>query len=304
MTQQQRDALDAALRANPFDTSQTAAAHRRDLAEAFTVPYAPGITARDVSLGGVPALRLDVSGATGPGTLLYFHGGGYVVCSARTHAHLAAELARQAGVPAISVDYRLAPEHRFPVPVDDALAAYRALLDEGTPASSVVLAGDSAGGGIVFALLLAARDAGLPRPAGAAVFSPWADLTLTSDSIDTKDGRDPLFTRAALAWYADHYLAGADPTNPLASPALADLTGLPPLFIQAGSHEVLVGDAVRLAAAAAEADVDVTLEVVGGVPHVFQNALGALDDADAALSRAGAFLASRLTQAARALATV
>ncbi|MDM7831642.1 alpha/beta hydrolase [Cellulomonas edaphi] len=300
MTQQQRDALDAALRANPFDTSQTAAEHRRDFAQAFTVPYAPGVITRQGILGGVATLRLEQAGATGDGVLLYFHGGGYVVGSARTHAHLAAELARRIGVSAASVDYRLAPEHPFPAPVQDALAAYRGLLDDGTPPSAVVLAGDSAGGGVVAALLLAARDAGLPVPAGAAVFSPWVDLTLTSGTIESKAGRDPLFDRRALEWYTERYLAGADPAQPWASPALADLAGLPPLLVQVGSRELLVGDALRLAAAAAEADVDVTLEVVAGVPHVFHNAFGVLDDADAALARAAAFLRARLADAVTA----
>lgn len=294
MSQEQRDALDTSYRANPFDPGQTPTEHRRDLAAAFTVPLADGVTGRDVRLGGVPALRLDVAGADGAGTLLYFHGGRYVVGTPRTHAHLTAELARRTGVPAVSVGYRLAPEHPFPAAVEDALAAYRALLDGGTPASSIVVAGDSAGGGLTIALLLAARDAGLPMPAAAAVFSPWADLTLTSPTIESKSGRDPLFDRRALAWYTGHVLAGADPADPLASPTSADLTGLPPLLVQAGSHEVLVGDAVRLAAAAAEADVDVVLEVVAGVPHVFQHAFGALDEGADALARAGAFLSSHL----------
>lgn len=302
MTQQQRDALDAAIRSTPFDTAMTPEEHRQDFNERLAPPVPDDVSAREDTIGGVPVLRLDVQGATGPGTLVYLHGGGYVVGSALTHALLASELARHAGVPALSVDYRLAPEHPFPAPVDDALAVYRSLLESGTPAGSVVVAGDSAGGGIAIALMLAARDAGLPLPAGAVVFSPWADLTLAGTSIDTKTGRDPLFDRAALNWYVDRYLAGADPADPLASPALADLSGLPPLLVQVGSHEVLVSDAMRLAAQAAEADVEVGLEVVAHVPHVFQNAFGMLDEADAALGRAGAFVRRRLADGATGLA--
>ncbi|MCL1871800.1 MAG: alpha/beta hydrolase [Promicromonosporaceae bacterium] len=298
MSKQQRDALDAAMRTSPFDTSMTPGTHRADFEERLTPPLPDDVTGHDVRVGGVPALRLDVPGATRPGTLVYFFGGGYVVGSPRSGARLAVALARRTGLAPVAVEYRRAPEHRFPAPVDDALAFYRGLLDDGTPAESVVLAGDSAGGGLAVALMLAARDAGLPLPAGAVVFSAWADLTLTSPTFETKHGIDPLFSRAAMAWYAGHYLDGADPAQPLASPALADLTGLPPLLVQAGSHEVLLGDSVRLAAAAAAADVDVRLEVTPDVPHVFQNAFGALDEADAALDRAADFLVSVLERRA------
>ena len=296
MTQQQRDALDAAMRESPLDTTVSPQEHRRDFALRFTPPLPDGVDARELTVGGVPALRLDVAGAsTTTGTVLYLHGGGYMIGSARSRAPMASELARNAGATVVSIDYRLAPEHPFPAAVEDALAAYRGLLDSGTPADSVVVAGDSAGGGLAVVLLLAARDAGLPLPAGAVVFSPWTDLTLSGRSVDTKAGRDPLFDRSALTWYADHYLAGADPADPRVSPVLADLSGLPPLFVQVGSHEVLVDDAVRLAGAAAEADVEVRLEVVAQVPHVFHTVFGALDEADAALARAGAFVRERLT---------
>ncbi len=156
------------------------------------------------------------------------------------------------------------------------------------------LAGDSAGGGLAVALLLAARDAGLPLPAAAYLMSPWVDLTLSGESLRTKEADDPIFDAADIAEFASRYLAAQEPAHPYASPLLADLRGLPPLLIQAGSHEVLLDDATRLAARAAAAHVDVTLEVVARAPHVFQHFAGRLDEADEALDRAGRFLTRSL----------
>ncbi|SHN46670.1 alpha/beta hydrolase fold domain-containing protein [Cryptosporangium aurantiacum] len=278
--QQQRDDLIAALAAAP-PIGGTVAAERESFAAAMTHPPAPDVTLGDVVLGGRPAVR--VQPVT---TLLYLHGGGYVVGSARTGTHLAAGLARRLGATAYSLDYRLAPEHPYPAALDDALAAYRELLDT-VPAERLLVAGDSAGGGLAVALLAAAREAGLAQPAAAAVFSPWADLTLTGESIRTRVGRDPLFDEAALRWYADKYVSE---DARAASPIFADLSGIAPLLIQVGSVEVLLDDAVRLAARAAADDVEVTLEVAAGLPHVYQLAHGVLDDADDALDRAAAFL--------------
>jgi len=290
MSQQQRAALDAALRNAPYDPDATLEQRRAGFARIIGRDLPAGTRTTPTTLAGRPAVDLAVPGASGPGVLLYLHGGGYVLGSADTHTGLAAQLALRAGVRAVLPDYRLAPEHRFPAAVDDALAAYRALLDRGASPAGTVLAGDSAGAGLAVATLLAARGAGVPLPAAAVLLSPFADLTLTGDSIDTLDGVDPLFTRASLEEYVTAYLAGQDPAHELASPALADLRGLPPLLIQVGAHEILLDDAVRLAARAGVADVDVTLEIVAGVPHVFQNRFGELDEADAALDRAGRFI--------------
>ena len=290
MSQQQRAALDAALRNAPYDPDATLEQRRAGFARIIGRDLPAGTRTTPTTLAGRPAVDLAVPGASGPGVLLYLHGGGYVLGSADTHTRLAAQLALRAGVRAVLPDYRLAPEHRFPAAVDDALAAYRALLDRGASPAGTVLAGDSAGAGLAVATLLAARGAGVPLPAAAVLLSPFADLTLTGDSIDTLDGVDPLFTRASLEEYVTAYLAGQDPAHELASPPLADLRGLPPLLIQVGAHEILLDDAVRLAARAGVADVDVTLEIVAGVPHVFQNRFGELDEADAALDRAGRFI--------------
>ncbi|HEX6445387.1 MAG TPA: alpha/beta hydrolase [Streptosporangiales bacterium] len=294
MSQQQRAAIDALLRGAPYDPSASIADERAPFAQAQTRPLPEGVTARTATLGGRPALELRIPGPAGPAVLLYLHGGAYALGSARTGASLAAQLACRIGARAVSLDYRLAPEHPFPAAVDDGLAAYRELLDGGTRPEHLVLAGDSAGGGLAVATLLAARDAGLPQPAAVAVFSPWADLTLSGASMQTKHGVDPLFTRERMGTYARAYLGDHDGTDSLASPVFADLTGLPPLLVQVGSHEVLLDDAVRLAGAAGTADVPVTLEITDGVPHVFQNFAGTLDDADRALDRCGLFLAAAI----------
>ncbi|MEV8035335.1 alpha/beta hydrolase [Streptomyces sp. NPDC086182] len=295
MSRQQRDALDAMLRSAPrSETRPTPGKQRSGFAGAVTRPAPEGVVTRRTVLGGRPALALEPAEAVGRGRLLYLHGGGYVVGSPDTHAGLVGELARRTGLRAISVDYRLAPEHPFPAAVDDGLAAYRELLEAGTDARDLVVAGDSAGGGLSIATLLAARGAGLPQPAAVVVFSPWADLTLTGGSIRSKEGTDPIFTEGDVRAYADLYVGAGDRAHPLASPVFADLTGLPPLLVQVGANEVLLDDAVRLAGRAGADDVEVTLEVGPGLPHVFQHHYGHLDEADAALDRAARFLTAHL----------
>jgi acetyl esterase/lipase len=196
------------------------------------------------------------------------------------------------------VDYRLAPENPFPAAVDDALAVYRGLLDRGIPAEAITVSGESAGGGLALALLIAIKDAGLPQPAAAAVLSPWADLTQSGRSYETKAAVDPALTRQALSTRADNYLAGADPRSPLASPLFADLRGLPPLLIQAGTYEILLDDAVRLAAKAADDDVAATLQTFPGAPHVFQGFSALLAEGARALDQVGAFIRTHLDRQA------
>jgi monoterpene epsilon-lactone hydrolase len=271
---------------------RTPAQHRADFDEMFASrPLGEDVTLRPRVLGGRPALDVLVEGAVGDGVILYLHGGGYSLGSARTGANLAAPLARSTGVPAVSLDYRLAPEDPFPAAVDDALAAYRELLDS---SQKVVVAGDSAGGGLALALMIAARRAGLPQPVGAVLYSPWTDVSLSGGSMDARSEYDPLFARAQMAESADWYVGDRDPEDELASPLFADLTGLPPLLIQVGSAEVLLDDSLRLAVRAAEAEVDVSLDVIAGAPHVFQYFTGFLPEADEALERAAAFVRRRL----------
>ncbi|MFI6320135.1 alpha/beta hydrolase [Nonomuraea sp. NPDC050556] len=271
------------------------AEQREQFAALFTRPLHKDVASSVTTLGGQPALELRKA-APGADVLLYFHGGGFVVGSARVNAHLTAALLRHLDGRALSLDYRLAPEHAYPAAPDDCLAAYRELLDSGVDPRRLVIAGDSAGAGLVVVTMMRARDAGLPMPAAAVLFSPAVDLTLSGASMRSKDGVDPIFVPAALEWLFEQYANGGDRSAPELSPIFGDLAGLPPLLIQVGSSELLLDDAVRLAGRAGADEVEVTLEVVPRQPHVFQ-----LDDsspeASAALERAGRFLATHLQAA-------
>src|SRR3954451_8332902 len=217
-------------------------------------------------------------------------------------AGLASQVARRTNAKVISVDYRLAPEHPSPAAVDDALAAYEALLHSGVAPSEIAFAGESAGGGLAIATMINARDHGLPLPVAAYVMSPYVDLTLAGATMDAKRDVDPLLNRELLEPRVADYVAGQDAALRLISPVFADLSGLPPLIIQAGSHEVLLDDAIRLARQTATADVDLTLEITPRVPHVFQGYAAILDEAAAALDRAGELLSAHLARAARVTA--
>ncbi|MEV6794412.1 alpha/beta hydrolase [Streptomyces sp. NPDC051320] len=290
MSQQQRETVAQILRNSPVDLGGEVAEQRerfRQMVAANPVP--DDVTIEPTSLGGVPALSIEVPGATANGVVLYFHGGCFVVGSAEASAGLAANLARKAGVRVLTVDYRLAPEHPYPAALDDALAAYRALVESEPDAARIAVFGESAGGNLATALMLAVReDPDLPQPACAVLLSPWADLTVPD--LPAEAGLDPVINAAALRTRARDYLQGADPRNGLLSPVHAELSGLPPLLIQAGSHEYLLDDAVRLAARAAADHVPVVLDVTPRVLHVFQAFAAILDEGDAALTRAGDFL--------------
>jgi acetyl esterase/lipase len=260
------------------------------------------VTVTAAALGGVPTAEITIDGIEPRHVVLYFHGGVYVIGDAFQAAGLASQVGRRTGAKVISVDYRLAPEHPYPAAVDDALAAYQALLEGGTAPSDIVFAGESAGGALGVATLVNARDHGLPLPAAALVMSPYADLTLSGATMDTKREADPLFTPEAFPARVADYTAGHDPALGLISPIFADLSGLPPLIIQAGTHEVLLDDALRLARQAATADVEVTLDITAGVPHVFQAYYPFLDEAAAALDRAGQLLSAHLASAERVTA--
>ncbi|HEY0540556.1 MAG TPA: alpha/beta hydrolase [Actinoallomurus sp.] len=288
MTQQQRQVLDDLLRHGPLDIGGDVTEQRAIFHEMIaSVPLPEDVKTTPGRLGGVPVVTVETPASDPSTVLLYFHGGGYALGSAADSAGLAADVARRAGARAISVDYRLAPENPFPAAVDDAVAAYRALLDEGP--ARIAFAGESAGGGLVVAALVAIKDAGLPQPSSAVVFSPWTDLTVSGDSMVGKADVDPALTPEGMRTRARDYLGETDPASPLASPIFADLTGLAPLLIQAGSHEILLDDAVRLAARAAAQDVQVELQIWPRVPHVFQGFAALLDEADAALQAAAAF---------------
>jgi monoterpene epsilon-lactone hydrolase len=232
----------------------------------------------------------ETAGAVDTPTILYLHGGGYYFCSPRSHRSIVFGLATRSGAPAFSLDYRLAPEARFPAALDDALAAYRLLLASGRPAESIVIAGDSAGGGLALATLVALRDAGDPLPAGGVLFSPWTDLAASGASIRINDGADPMFSGPAIGRAAKLYLGDTPATHPYASPVYADLHGLPPLFIQAGSTEVLLDDSRRVAENARSEGVPVELQVWPNMPHVWQIFTPFIPEARRALDGAAAFV--------------
>ena len=255
-----------------------------------TIPPPEGIVFSDTMLGNIVTIRAEHAGADDSAALLYLHGGAYIAGSAKGYSSLAGELGRAVGVPAYAVDYRLAPESPFPAAIEDCHAAYRALIDRGIAAERIVLAGDSAGGGLVVSLLLALRDAGDPIPAGALAISPWANLLCNSASITSKAAEDPSLTQAGLRAGAQHYLGGTDPRDPKASPVFADLSALPSLLIQVGSAEILLDDAVDLARAAGRAAVPVRLDIWPGMPHVWHAFGFMLEAGRAAIADAGAFL--------------
>jgi acetyl esterase/lipase len=297
---EQQENLDAILRQSAFPVGSDVDEQRRLLRELLSAQPLPAeVTVTAAVLGGVPTAEITVDGIEPRHVVLYFHGGVYVMSDAFLAAGLASQVGRRTHAKVISVDYRLAPEHPYPAAVDDALAAYEALLQDGIAASDIAFAGDSAGGGLAVATLVNARDHGLPLPAAAFVMSPYADLTLGGTTMETKGDVDPLLSREALQARIPDYTAGQDPALDLISPIFADLSGLPPLIIQAGSHEVLLDDAIRLARQAATADVEVTLDITPGVPHVFQAYSPILDDAGAALDRAGQLLSAHLAGAER-----
>ncbi|MGB6583954.1 MAG: alpha/beta hydrolase [Streptosporangiaceae bacterium] len=291
MTQQQREAVESMLRASPFDPAGDLR-EQRPLFEKMVsaAPVPADVVTTPGQLGGVPVIRVGIPGTTTDGVILYFHGGFFAIGSAAASVGLACDLARQARMQVVTVDYRLAPEHPYPAAPHDAMTAYRALLDGGQDVARLALAGESAGATLAVVTLAAIQRAGLPQPASAVLMSPWADLAGTGDSIKAKADVDPIITAEAVRIRAPDYLNGTDACDPAVSPVYGSLVGLPPLLIQAGSHEILLDDAIRLTACAARDDVAVTLDVVPGVPHVFQAYAAILDEGEAALTRAGAFL--------------
>jgi epsilon-lactone hydrolase len=300
---EQRENLDAILRQSALPADSDVNEQRRLLRELLSAqPLPADVTVIEAQLGGVRTAEITVAGVEPRNVILYFHGGVYVMSDAFLAAGLASQVGRRTDAKVISVDYRLAPEHPYPAAVDDALAAYQALLDGGVAPSDIAFSGESAGGGLAIATLVNARDRGLPLPAAAFVMSPYADLTLAGATMETKGALDPLLSREALQARVPDYTAGQDAALDLISPIFADLSDLPPLIIQAGSHEVLLDDAIRLARAAATADVEVTLDITPGVPHVFQAYSPLLDEAGAALDRAGRLLSAHLAGAERVAA--
>ncbi len=258
----------------------------------FALPE--GVEVEKDEIGGVP-VEVVTPAEHGAGAFLYFHGGGYAIGSPASHRHLVGALAVASRTRAFAPDYRRAPEHPFPAAVDDALAAYRGLLDTGIAPRSIVLGGDSAGGGLTVAALLAIRDSGLALPAAGVCISPWTDLANESESYRTHADRDPLVFQEDIDRWGAAYLAGSDPRAPLASPLHADLSGLPPLLIHVGSEEVLLDDSLRLAERCEAAGVEATLEIWDEMIHVWHWFGEYLDEAGSAVRRIGDYVNARLS---------
>ncbi len=288
------DVVRAHLAKLPPSDSLTTAERRAQYERAEKVfPTPPDVKVERVNVPTAPAEWLRPPSAAPGRVVLYLHGGGYVIGSPRSHRHLAAAIAGAAGASALLLDYRLAPEHPFPAAVEDATAAYRWLLDQAIAPEHIVIAGDSAGGGLTVATLLALREARVPLPAGGVCISPWVDLTCSGASYATKADADPIVRRSGVEEMARAYLGATPPRTSLASPLFADLRGLPPLLIHVGSDEVLLDDAVQLAERAKAAGVNATLEVYERMIHVWHWFLPMLDEAQTAVEAIGRFVRSR-----------
>jgi monoterpene epsilon-lactone hydrolase len=283
--------LVAKLRARPRPDDPTIEQLRSGF-EALSRQFPPPPEARfeQVSAAGVPAEWVTLPDGSEAPVILYFHGGGYCIGTAATHRDLVARLCRASGARALSVDYRLAPEHVFPAAVEDGVASYRWLRKQGIAAPSIVVAGDSAGGGLALATLLALRDAGDALPAAAVCMSPVTDLAKEGESMRTKASLDPMVQPASSAAYARRYIGGGDHKAPLASPLYADLKGLPPLLLLVGTSEVLLDDSTRFAAKARAAGVAVELEVWDEMIHIWPYFAAILPEARQAIDRMGAFI--------------
>jgi monoterpene epsilon-lactone hydrolase len=265
--------------------------------EALMAPYPvePDIDSQPVKAGGVSAEWITAANARANRFVVYLHGGGFVMASVDTHRGLMGRISRSTEARVLGVNYRLAPEFRFPAALEDAAAAYRWLIENGAKASDIVIAGDSAGGGLSLSTLVALRNAADSMPAAAVCLSPWVDMEATGDSMTTKAAIDPVVQREGLLNNAKLYLGNGDRRAPLVSPLYADLTDLPPLLIQVGESEVLLDDSKRLAERAKRCGVDVSLEVWPEMIHVWQLFAAVLPEAQQAIDHIGAFIRARLS---------
>ena len=260
-----------------------------------TWPVAPDVQCEAVDCDGVAGEWSIVPGSAPSRVLLYFHGGGYCSGSILSHRRLVTEAGRAAGMRTLAIGYRLAPEHPYPAAHEDALAAWRFLRRQGLAASSIVVGGDSAGGNLTLGLIHRLRAAGEELPACAWLLSPWTDLTMSGETLASRDAVDPLIHRAYLGELADAYAPPpVDRRDPLISPLFADLAGFPPTLIQVGSAETLLADATRLALAAGTADLDVTLQVWPHMIHAWPVWNAHLEDGRRALAEAGRFIRTHL----------
>jgi len=294
MSQRGIDVVRAHLAKLPRTDSMTVAERRAQYDRAERVFATPAdVAVERVTAPVRPAEWLTPPGARPNTVVLYLHGGGYVIGSPRSHRHLAAAIGRAAMASVLLPDYRLAPEHPFPAAVDDAVAAYRWLLARGIAPARIAIAGDSAGGGLTVATLLALRDARVPLPGAGICISPWVDMEASGESMTTKAAEDPMIQRDIIEWFAALYVKKDERRTPLASPIYADLSGLPPLYVLVGTAETLLDDSTRLAERARKAGVQVTLEPWEGMIHVWPAFAPMLDEGREAIERIGAFVRTR-----------
>lgn len=270
MTASQLEGLVGLLRSRPAPETPTVADSRARFEKmAVFLGGAPDAQVETVDAGGVPAEWVAAPGCDPQRAVLYLHGGGYAIGSLNTHRRLAYDISAACGARLLVIDYRLAPEHPFPAPVEDAATAWRWLLAQGFDPRRLAIAGDSAGGGLTLATLVNLRDRKLALPACAVAISPWVDLEGVGDSLATRAAQDPMVQKAGLLWFAGLYLAGQDPRTPLAAPLHADLEGLPPVLVQAGTAETLLDDATRIAEKLHAAGGEVRLSLWPNMIHVF-----------------------------------
>ncbi len=291
MPSEQLEMLIKMIRARQIKKMPTIEEARADFEEVGRMfPVADDVQIEPVNAGEIPAEWLVSSGASDRRVVFYLHGGGYTIGSLETHRDLASRIGKAAKARVLSIDYRLAPEHPHPAAVEDSVAAYRWLLSQGFDPAKIVIGGDSAGGGLTMATLLALRDADEPMPAAGVCLSPWVDLAITGESIKAKADVDPIVNPDATTWMAKLYAGEADPRTPLISPLYADLRGLPPLLIHVGTAEILMDDSIRLADRAKTAGVDVTLEPWEDMLHVWQYFAAMLPEGRQAIDRIGEFI--------------
>ena len=277
---------------NSWGSETPIATIRKEWDEIFSdVVPSVGATSEAVDIGGIPGEWISAPEAQRDRAVLYLHGGGYIIGSINSHRDVCERLSRSAKARVLAINYRLGPEHPFPAGIDDAVAAYRWLLKQpGLSAKRIAIAGDSAGGGLATSTLLALKQAGDPMPGCATLMSPWVDLELSGDSMDSKGEDDPMVKKAMLAAMTAAYVPTGDLRNPLISPLTTDLMGLPPLMIHVGMREVLLDDSVRLAERAKAAGVEVEFKSWEGQVHVFQIFASGVKDGDTSLQELGAFI--------------
>jgi epsilon-lactone hydrolase len=261
-------------------------------AKAFPLPS--DVSVQPVVANGVRAEWTSTPDADPSSAILYLHGGGYVICSLESHRHLVAEIGRASGTRTLAIDYRLAPEHPFPAPVEDTVAAYRYLLASGLTPNRIALAGDSAGGGLVIGSLLAIREAGLPLPGCGWCISPWVDMEALGESFTDRAEADPTVQRDTIRMMAQWYLGGGDPRHPHAAPIYGDLRGLPALLIQVGAAETLLDDSMALARKAGAADVLVDLQIWPEMIHIWHIYFPMLSAGRRAIASGGTFVRNAL----------